>query len=69
MNGLNYERGNHRLTLIQPCGKNWRDSPRVEAKSHSAATLDGSARRRVAISCGGGRPGFVVVKIGVAAAA
>ncbi len=66
VNGLNCERGYHRLSSIQPRGKNWRNSPRVEAKSHSAAALDERARRRAAISCGGRRPGFVVVKIGAA---
>ncbi len=65
--GLNCERGNHRLSSIQPCGKNWHDSPRVEAKSDSAATLDGCAWRRAAVTCGGGRPGFVFVMIGEAA--
>ena len=66
--GLNCEMGNHCLSSIQPCGKSWFDSPGVESKSDTAAALDGSARRHAAIPCGGGRPGFVVIKVGAVAA-
>ncbi len=42
VNGLNCEREYHRLSPIQPCSKNWRNSPWVQVNLHSAAAWTGA---------------------------